>query len=47
MVVPPIKGRMEVDHDDKLGLQHNVVVMEEADTSVYMKYLKMAFGADI
>lgn len=47
MMLAPERGQMVVDHEDRLGLKHNVVLLEGVDTSVYMKYLKMAFGADI
>lgn len=47
MMKAPERGQMIVDHEDRLGHKHNVILLEGVDTTVYMNYLKMAFGADI
>lgn len=47
MMPAPERGQMVVDPEDRLGFKHNMVVLEGVDTSVYMNYLKMAFGANV
>lgn len=39
--------QMVVDHDDELGNKHNVILMEDVNDGTYMKYLQMAYGADV
>lgn len=47
MMIAPERGQMIVDHEDRLSHKHNVILLEGVDRTVYMSYLKMAFGADI
>ncbi|KAG0721300.1 Inosine-uridine preferring nucleoside hydrolase [Chionoecetes opilio] len=41
------RGQMVIDHDDQLSRRPNMVLMEAVDVDIYVKYLSMAFGADI
>lgn len=41
------RGQMVIDHNARLSCQPNVILMEEIDVSIYLKYLFMAFGADV
>ncbi|XP_045118314.1 pyrimidine-specific ribonucleoside hydrolase RihA-like isoform X2 [Portunus trituberculatus] len=40
-------GQMVVDNDNLLGKQPNVILLEDINDDIYVKYLSMAFGADV